>query len=152
MPKDCHDTALSHLEHREQSSFEVRSHLKSKGFQEEEIEEELENLKELHYIDDARYCESFVRYGMEKGRGPTRLQFELKDKGIDGDLIRQTIEDNFDRKSEKEAAMKAAKKILIGEMKPDEKVLAKIGRRLASLGYHTDIIYDILGQLRKAED
>ncbi len=152
MPKDCHDTALSHLEHRERSSFEVRSHLKSKGFQEEEIEEELENLKELHYIDDARYCESFVRYGMEKGRGPTRLQFELKDKGIDGDLIRQTIEDHFDRKSEKEAAMKAAKKILIGEMKPDEKVLAKIGRRLASLGYHTDIIYDILGQLRKSED
>lgn len=150
MPKDCHDTALSHLEHRARSAFELKAHLKSKGFQEQEIEEELEYLKELRYVDDARYCEDFIRYGMGKGRGPTRLQFELKEKGIDMDLVRQTIEENFDRQSEKEAAMKEAKKILPPGIDPDEKILAKIGRKLASLGYHTDIIYDIIGQLRKS--
>lgn len=169
MPKDCHDTALSYLEHRERSANEVKSHLKSKGFQDKEIEEELQSLNELHYVDDERYCEDYIRYGKGKGRGPVRLQLELKEKGIDSELIQNTLEDNFNRLTEKEAAHKEAEKMLgssgkrIGEwdieshhefeearVEVNEKMVAKIGRRLASLGYHTEIIYEVMGQVRKS--
>lgn len=157
MPRDCHDTALSYLEHRERSTYEVKTHLISKGFQEEEIEEELKFLVDLHYVDDARYCSVYMRYGMGKGRGPVRLQLELKEKGIDAALIKEAIEESFTHQSEREAAMKEARKLLDRGVRlddeptgPDEKTIAKIGRKLASLGYHTDIIYDIIRQVRKS--
>lgn len=168
MPKDCHDTAVSYLEYRERSAHEVKSHLISKGFHEEEIEKELQYLQELHYVDDIRYCRNYLGYWTGKGRGPVRLQFELAEKGIDTATIQEALEACFDRSTEKAAALKEAKKVLNrsrhagldldnGEDEedadepsvPDEKTVAKIGRKLASLGYHTDVIYEIIRQLRK---
>jgi SOS response regulatory protein OraA/RecX len=151
MPKDCHDTALSYLEHREHSACEVMTHLISKGFQEGEIKEELQYLEELHYVDDVRYCSDYIRYGIGKGRGPVRLQLELKEKGIDTALIQNALEESFSHQTEKDAAMKEAQKLLKQSGSLDEKTAAKIGRKLASLGYHTGVIYDIIGQLRKTE-
>jgi regulatory protein len=165
MAMDCRDAALKFLEHRERSVHEVKSHLRSKGFREEEIETELEYLKSLHYLDDVRYCGSYISYGLGKGRGPVRLQFELAEKGIDGATIQEALESCFDRSAEKAAALKEAEKLLKRQgsadygpaeeaeedrAAPDEKTIARIGRRLASLGYHTDIIYDIIGQVRKS--
>ncbi len=153
MPKDCRETALRYLESRERSAYEVQSHLISKGFQEEEIEEELQYLKELHYIDDARYCSDYIRYGAGKGRGPVRLQAELAEKGIDAGLIQEALSKRFDRHEEKEAAMKEAAKLLTGRepgKNTDEKTLARIGRRLNSMGYHADVIYDIIMKIKNA--
>ncbi len=164
MLKDCHDTALNYLAHRERSAFEMKSHLCSRGFQEEEIDKELQYLKELHYVDDERYCEEYLRYSMQKGRGPVRLQFELKKKGIAAELIQRYMEDHFDMQKEKEAALNEAKKLICKRSEfgqdsdeeeaeernfSDEKTIAKIGRKLASLGYHSEVIYDVIGQIRK---
>lgn len=167
MPKDCRDTALSFLEHRDRSMKEVKAHLKSKGFGDNEIEEELKTLEELHYLDDERYCENHIRYGKNKGRGPVRLRMELAEKGIGFELIQDALREHFGRQEEKEAAMKEAEKLLrtsrsslegsegrSGEeeeeqaQRPDEKTVAKIGRKLASLGYSTDVIYDVIGKIR----
>ena len=151
MPKDCHDTALSYLEHRARSASEVKAHLVSKGFGEEEIEEELNHLKELRYVDDARYCGDYIRYGAGKGRGPVRLQHELAEKGVDAGLIREALEESFDRQTERDAAIKEARKLLKEQNgRPDEKTLAKIGRKLNSLGYHSDVIYEIIRKIGKS--
>ena len=161
MTKDCRETALNFLEHRERSTYEVRTHLITKGFPMEEIEEELNCLIELHYLDDTRYCNDYIRYGFGKGRGPVRLQQELSEKGIDTGLVRELLKECFPRNTERDAAMKEAEKLLrlngipaqdFDEDPPggpDEKALAKIGRKLNSLGYHSDVIYDILRQFRK---
>ncbi len=148
--KDCHDTALSYLEHRERSAYEVKTHLISKGFREEEIEEELICLKELHYVDDARYCSAYIRYGISKGRGPIRLQHELREKGISPELIQEALTESFSRDGEYEAARREAGKLLKSGERPDEKTLAKIGRKLNAQGYHTQVIYDVIGSLRKS--
>ena len=34
---------------------------------------------------------------------------------------------------------------------PDEKTAAKIARRLSSKGYSSDVIYKVIGQIRKQE-
>ena len=149
MAKDCHDTALRYLEHRARSVFEIRSHLAAKGFGEEEIEAELRDLKELGYVSDAEYCREYIRYGAGKGRGPVRLRRELAEKGIDAGLIRQALEDGFDRQTEQEAAMREAGKLIKQGERPDDKTLAKIGRRLHALGYHTEVIYDVIGKVRR---
>lgn len=154
MMKDCHDAALRYLEHRERSSYEIKTHLISKGYSEEETDAELQELEALHYIDDQRYCENYLRYGTGKGRGPVRIRHELLEKGIDSVLIQESLESHFDRSTEKASAIAEAKKVLRSsgtQQTPDEKSLAKIGRKLASLGYHTDVIYEVIGQLRRTE-
>lgn len=168
MSKDCRDTALSFLEHRERSTHEVRSHLRSKGFRKDEIEEEMKCLEESHYVDDARYCRSYIDYGIRKGRGPVRLRHELAEKGVDSLLIQEIIDECFDRDTEEAAAMREIMKLLernaaserdilngpafddIPDLSvSDEKTIGKICRRLASQGYRTGVIYDIVGRLRK---
>ncbi len=161
---DCHDAALKHLAHRERSVQETRNYLKGKGFQNAEIEKELGYLQELHYLDDERYCESMVRYGKNKGRGPLRIQMDLKEKGIDSALIQYYLGEGFSQSDEKIAAWNEVEKVLRGrgisvldgtdkeqeEPPPmDEKLLAKIGRKLSANGYHTDVIYEILGILKR---
>ncbi|HWQ79196.1 MAG TPA: regulatory protein RecX [Anaerovoracaceae bacterium] len=178
MAKDCRDTALSYLEHRARTACEVKAHLLSKGFPEEETEEALRYLQELGYLDDAGYCREYIRYGISKGRGPVRLQSELAEKGIDAALIREALEEDFDRQAEKDSAMREAYKIIRpgrdidvafdGERasgpdgikqaddqpggRPDEKTVAKIGRKLSSLGYHTEVIYEVLGHFMQSRE
>jgi regulatory protein len=102
-------------------------------------------------VDDARYCGDYIRYGVGKGRGPVRLQMELSEKGIDAGLIRDALEESFDQSTERDAALKEVAKLLKErEDRPDEKTLAKIGRRLNGLGYHSDVIYEIIRTLRKS--
>lgn len=151
MAKDCRDTALTFLEHRERSTREVREHLKAKGFSADEITETLEYLSELHYLDEGRYCSNLIRYGMSKGKGPLRLQQELKEKGVGTEYYQSALEEAFGDGAEKAAAAKEAGKILDRNEQIDEKTLAKAARRLASLGYHTSIIYEVVGRFRNHE-
>ena len=161
MSKDCRETALRYLERRARTAYEVKARLLSKGFSEEEVAETLRYLQELGYLDDAGYCGEYIRYGMEKGRGPLRLEAELAEKGIDAALIRGLLAAAFDMQSEKDAAMGVAYKILKNDTnvtseeepdlaktgRPDEKTVARSGRKLASLGYHDEVIDEVIGRL-----
>lgn len=175
MPKDCKETALDYLKHRARSAYEVKSRLLSGGFPEEDIEKVLRYLQELRYVDDAAYCREYIRCGMDKGRGPARLQSELEEKGIGSDLTQSALEESFDRQTEEDAAMREAQKVLkskrdmnivfggnldleserqpddgYGYEQPDEKTAAKIGRKLEALGYHDEVIHEIIGRLMKS--
>ena len=44
--------------------------------------------------------------------------------------------------------MQEAQKMLRGVEKPDEKMLARIGRKLSALGYEPSVIWDVLGKLK----
>ena len=151
MKHDIKDAAYKYLEHRDHSAYEVRNHLKAKDFSSEEITDVLEFLVGLHYIDDERYCESYIRYGISKGKGPIRLQHELGNKGISGELVKLALEDQLSSEIEKENAREQARKLLgtIDNLQSiEEKTLAKVARRLSSLGYNTSVIYDVIVQLK----
>lgn len=157
MIKDINDVALRHLEYRERSTYEVKKHLKEKGYPEGEIEEAIDYLQEFHYLDDARYCEHYINYALSKGKGSLRIKRELEEKGIASELIQIAIENQLDRSMEFENAMNQVKKIMTNHTFDDDgeiilidsKLKAKIGRRLSSLGYQTGMIYEILGKIEK---
>lgn len=156
MAKDIIDIALRHLEHRERSKFEMKKHLKEKGFSEDEIQETISYLEEFRYVDDERYCESYIKYALSKGKGKVRIRQELSEKGITGELLQLALEEQVDSTLEWDNAMMQAQKILRisgvsrgedGKLELDEKLKAKIGRRLSGLGYSTGMIYDVIGKL-----
>ena len=108
-------------------------------------------LQELGYLDDEAYAKSFASDAARKGKGRLRIARELAQKGADAATAKAAIEaaaEEEDQLSERERAMEAARKILRGQEKPDEKTLARIGRRLSSLGYEPSVIWDVLGKLK----
>lgn len=141
---DSKDTALKYLTFRDRTCGEVKQHLLGKGFEPEEIHETIGRLKELGYLDDEDYCARYLEYAMGKGRGPLRIRRELEEKGVDRETIQIALEEYETEESDLDRAKEQAEKIARGK-EIDKKLLARIGRRLQSLGYSSDVIYQVIG-------
>ncbi|MGI6727399.1 MAG: regulatory protein RecX [Anaerovoracaceae bacterium] len=161
--KTARETALKYLSYRDRTLNEIKKHLTGKGFSQEEIEDTLIYLSEFGFINDKDYCERYIRFSIEKGRGPLRIERELLDKGIAAETISIGIEAEFNSTREREfqLAYEHVQKILKNkeakscfqqdeiETVLEEKEIARIARRLNSQGYHTGVIYEVIGKLRK---
>lgn len=147
--KDVKDVALKYLYYREHSTYEVKEHLKTKGFPEEEILEAIVFLINNNYLNDENFCTNCINYGISKGKGSIRMRYELTEKGIPYAITQRLIEENLDLTKEKENAYIQANKVLGTKCEYlDEKLLAKVGRRLSALGYSTSIIYQVLERIK----
>lgn len=155
---DIKDAALRYLAARARTSAEMKEHLLLRGYDEKNIEEIIDEFKKLKYLDDLQYACDYIHYGISKGRGRIRISQELFRKGID----RFTAEDAFymiategnyqegNKQPERDRALTAAGKITEGR-EIDRALLGKVSRRLASLGYDSETINYVLGELRKKE-
>lgn len=93
----CRDYALRLIEFRDRTQKELRDRLLEKGYDENTIEDEIEFLKSYGYINDTRYAERFVSDAINlKKWGKIRIRTELLRKGIERDVIDNTIEDAFE--------------------------------------------------------
>lgn len=148
---DIKDAALKYLGPRARTCREVSDHLRAKGFDGPEIEEIIEELKELRYLDDQDYCAQYFEYAFGKGKGSYRAKRELEEKGVDRETIEIAFEEYESEETELARAKKQAAKIADGRQ-IDEKLLARMGRRLTSLGYRADIVYQVLGTYMRQQD
>jgi len=85
------DSALRLLTRREHGAKEVCEKLKKKGFKPEEIQDALESCQRLNLQSDQRFVELYIRYRIRQGYGPLKISQELKQKGVDSELIHQEI-------------------------------------------------------------
>lgn len=152
--KDVRQYAAGYLNIKPRTEEQLTKYLKSKGFDEMEISEAVSELKEYHYIDDLSYSIEYFNYGFEKCRGIARIKRELADKGVEQDIIEEAYRQLEHVPDQYETAMLIANNIaggsLLPEMSHDEKMKlqARIGRRLASRGFSSDVVYRVLNDLR----
>lgn len=85
------DCALRLLTRREHSVKELCDKLKQKGFNAEEVESALESCQRLNLQSDQRFVEIYIRSRIRQGYGPLKITQELKQKGVDSELINQEI-------------------------------------------------------------
>lgn len=150
------EAAVRYLEHRSRTCGEMKAHLAQKGFEETEIQQTIEELKQLHYLDDFQYTIAYLNYGFSKGKGIKLIKYELYDREVDSNTIEDAMsfyEEEYgvclDELEIERATEQAAK---ITEDRPiDDKMTAKIARRLSSKGYSSDVIYKIIGKIKKQE-
>ena len=141
---DIKDTALRYLASRPRTCGEMKNFLRQKGFEEPEIDDIIDHLRNLRYLDDLEYCRQYFDYAFGKGKGLFRVKRELEEKGVENSTIQIAFEDYEAEETEFERAKKQAEKIAAG--KPaDQKLAGRIGRRLSSLGYSSELIYRIVG-------
>lgn len=84
--------AMALLKRMDRTEQELRLKLKQTKYPEVSIETAIDYVKSYHYIDDRRYVENYIRY--KKGTKSIRIiEMELKQKGIDKELIREVCEE-----------------------------------------------------------
>ena len=108
-------------------------------FTKEDIEQVIIKLQEKHYLDDRKFAEWFIENRFaRKGVSTTRLRQELRQKGIEGSLIDELLENS--PRNESEEIKKVIKKR--GPKTDAEKLLAYLVRH----GFNYDLSRDLVGQ------
>lgn len=151
--KTIRDHSLHYLTYRDRTVQEMKQHLRQKGFDAAQIEEEIEALRQLHLLDDRRFCQLYMESSFAKGRGLLRIRRELQQKGVSAFDWEDALHD-FEKEwqcditeEERKRAMQMGEQ-MIRENEADEKSIARLGRRLRTLGYETSLIYDVIHHIR----
>jgi regulatory protein len=81
--KDIKETCLRLLARRDHSRKELLNKLTGKGFDREDVSAVIDELVQQGWQDDQRYARNYARYRMQKGYGPVRIEYELRQNGVD---------------------------------------------------------------------
>ena len=159
--KTAFEAACSYLASRMRTTGEVRKHLEGKEYAEEEITEAVNDLIGLRYLDDYLYALRYYEYNREKKRGVLRAERELLEKGVDKETARNAKEDFlYEQKGDEfEDALEIARKEVwvqpdvYGEepvaREIDDRLTAKIARKLEGKGYSRGDIFRALDSIRR---
>jgi regulatory protein len=140
--KSARAKALSLLERRDRTEYQVRLLLTKAGYASEEIEDAVAFLGSLGYVDDAVYAERYLRALIEKGRGRRRIVDEMRRRGLSGDLIAEVLREGFPEELELKNAVTLAQKV-VGTLpeNTDKRIRErKVFLKLTGQGYNFDVI------------
>ena len=137
---DLYEYAVRLLSVRTYASEKLRTKLRTRALRPEDIDAAIERLKEVGYLDDARFAESFARYKVEgAGFGKTRVMSDLRGQRLPANVAEKAVEEAFAGKNEADL-IDAYIERRLPMLKPgvkveDEKVLARAYRRLLRAGF-----------------
>jgi regulatory protein len=141
--------AIHFLSYRNRSEAEVRQNLEKKGLNELVIIETMNKLKEKGMVDDTNFAREWVENRVAtKPRGRRLLEFELKQKKVGSDVIRQLLEFLPD---ELTLAIQAIKKKMhhFDDAEKDE-FIRKLNSYLLRKGFKYEIVKEAIN--RSLED
>lgn len=94
MSRSISEVAVGLLARREHSRTELRRKLKKKGFDEDNIDQVIEQLLINNLLSDERFTETYINMRKHKGYGPLRIEQELRERGVDAELAEQFLDKN----------------------------------------------------------
>lgn len=135
------NSALGSLTRREHARAELATKLQSRFGPSPLIDEALDWLASLNYVDDARFAEVFVRASVQKGRGPERIRRELQQKGVHSELIAQAV---GEAETDWLAEARELHQRKFGAPPEDAKARAKQMRFLLYRGFTLDVVNRVM--------
>lgn len=162
--KSVAEAAYSYLANRMRTTAEVRKYLEGKEYGDDEITETINDLIGMRYLDDYLYAIRYYEHNREKKRGVMRAERELLEKGIDRETARNAKEDFLYEQGVDEFsdALEIARKEvykpsdIYGEppvrRELDDRLTAKIARKLESKGFSKGDIFRVLDEIRRSSD
>ena len=91
-PVSIRKTAMDYLARREHGEQELARKLLARGFDADRVEATLNTLIADGLLSDRRFVEAFVHSRYQKGSGPQKIRAELRQRGIDDNLIGACLE------------------------------------------------------------
>ncbi len=141
--------AYDYLSRRPHSTGELRTKLKRKEYEPALIDETLEHLTELGYLNDAEFARRWID-SRGSSRGPALLRQELRQKQLPGEVIDQALSDDRSQRDEVAEAEDLARRRLerLGN-EPWESVYAKLSGYLSRRGYPYGTVRQVLATLKR---
>lgn len=140
--KTVRKKAMGLLMRREHAVAELQKKLNAKDYDVDIVSEVVEQLAKEGLVSDARFTEAFVRYRRNNGRGPQRIQSELRERGVN-EKIQDSFLDIGDPQWFEQAAQVRSKRF--GDELPDDfKERARQARFLQYRGFTSDQIREVL--------
>ena len=144
--KKAKNQALRYLSYRDRSKWEITQYLEKKNHSHLVLQQPLEYLENLDYIDDKRFALQWGQFKInQKKLGRNRLYLELLNKGIDQKILENILSPIYENNSEIQLARECAHKKW-GTLKgiESEKKKRRLIQYLKRKGFSADIIYQLL--------
>ena len=145
------EKAVAMLAVRARTVRELRDALAENAYPPATIDRVIERLDDAGYVDDADFAVHWASARAAKGLGSRRIQMELRRKGVDAEVIAQTM-DELSEDEQWNAALSAARKAARGKdlssPQDRQKVLAALARR----GFDFSLARRAMQQLRSEEE
>lgn len=84
---------LTLLARRDYSEFELTQKLSARGASAEQITAVLSHVQAKGWQSDTRFVENYTQYRTNKGIGPRKLAYELRNRGIEPTLIEDVVDE-----------------------------------------------------------
>lgn len=139
------DCALRLLTRREHSAKELTDKLKQKGFHQEEISDVLDSCQRLNLQSDQRFTEIYIRSRIRQGYGPVKISQELRNKGVDLELIQKEMQQ--ERFNWLTYALTVWEKKCKGQINLSFQEIQKQQRFLLYRGFDIDIISQVVKEV-----
>jgi regulatory protein len=148
--KRARNTAYRYLSIRPRSRREVERKLQDKEFPLSIVRETMMHLDRLGYVNDREFALQWTRSRIRlRSFGRRRIEQELRDRGVDRELIQDALSEAFADASELDLALGEAEKKMkaLGRFDPEVRK-----RRIAGLlerkGFPAGIIRSVIRQFR----
>lgn len=102
--------ALDILSYRARAKGELRERLVQAGYAKETVGVVIVRLEELGYLNDEEFARNLTREEARKKYGPRRILGDLRRAGVDEEVAREAVEEEFAKRSEYETALTIAQR------------------------------------------
>lgn len=141
------------LGRRENTRAQLRRKLLQRKFEAADIDRTLDDLAAAGFLDDARAAKTFTRHATHiKGQGRLRIARELAARGVDPDLVAQTLDAGIDPEEEAARLAAALERRARGKDLKDRKESSKVWQALVRQGFSPDAVSKALRRFGTREE
>ena len=139
------EKALALLAYRARSIEEMSQRLKEKQYSERTIQRIIDDFVRVGLLDDEKFASAFAQTKMvQKPIGKRLLRQELLSRGIQKDIIEETIHELYSGRSEKEWATELIRRRLKNKTTADQRLRKRLTDLLLRRGFDWNVIGDVL--------
>lgn len=140
--------AVNYLSYQLRTKKEIKDYLYKKEYHRDAVDDVIQRLENLHYLDDESYAKSFINTQLRTtANGPKIIEQKMIQKGVPNDIVQNKILD-IDQDILVENATDFAKKQVRKQKRASFKqMLTKIKQSLYQKGFNNEVIEIVLNNL-----
>ena len=135
------ERALYLLQYQGRTCSQMQQRLREDGYPDEAVERVMAFLEEYHFLDDSSYIENYIQLNRRK-KSRRQIAYELTQKGIDSELLRQTFDE--DPIDDEEAARAVLAKKLKGKPVDTYEEKCRIAAFLQRKGFSGEVVRRVI--------
>jgi regulatory protein len=130
------------LARREHGISELSRKLVVKQFDPLLVDEAIQGLVRDNLVSDERFCESMINSRLNRGHGPIKVRYELRNKGVPEHVVEKTMEELSPDWHQSLAGL--IEKKYAGQLSRTPAERVKQVRFLSSRGFPHEMIYSVI--------